>query len=50
MKVGDLVRHKVYKEYFGIVTFVSLHRVIFYSAKDASPFSTYHRYVEVICK
>ena len=50
MKVGDLVRHTVYKEYFGIVTFVGLNRVIFYSAKDASHCSAYNRFVEAICK
>ncbi len=50
MQIGDLVRHKVYKECFGVVTFVGLHRVIFYSVKDGGPFSTYHRYVEALCK
>ena len=50
MQIGDLVRHTIYKEYFGIVTFIDAHRVIFYSAKHAEPFSTYHRFVEVLCK
>ena len=46
----ELLRHTIYKEYFGIVTFIDAHRVIFYSAKHAEPFSTYHRFVEVLCK
>ena len=50
MKIGDLVRHKVYREYFGVITFVSEQRVIFYTASDGLPFSTYRRYVEVVCE
>jgi heat shock protein HspQ len=48
MQVGDLVRHKLYHQYFGVITYVDEHRVTFHTASDGLPFSTYIELVETL--
>jgi heat shock protein HspQ len=50
MQVGDLVRHKLYPEYFGIVTQVAKHRITFYCTQKLRPWNTYPQHLEKLCK